>query len=453
MSVKVDRLEHNMAKLTIEVPAEEFEQAIQKAYQKDKNKISLPGFRKGHAPLQMIERMYGPSVFYEDAANICINENYGKSVDESKLEVVSQPEIDVTQIEKGKPFIYTATVALKPEVKLGEYRGLEVPKAVISVDAKEIEDAVKKEQEKNSRMVDVDDRPVEKDDTVTLDYEGSIDGVPFDGGKGENQELTIGSGMFIPGFEDQLIGTKLEEDKDVTVKFPEDYQAKQLAGKEAVFKCKIHKIQKKELPELDDDFAKDVSEFDTMDEYKKDVEKNLLKKKEEEAKTARENAAVDKLIAASDIDVPEPMITSQVNSMYSDYAQRLQSQGIPIDMYLQYQKTDEAKLKEQMKPQAVKRIKTRLVLEAVAENEKMEISDDRLKEEVAKMAKTYNMEPEKLQELMGDYEKEQMKKDLAVQDAVTLLADNAKEVEVKADDAAKKAVDAKAKELKEEKKD
>lgn len=450
MSVKVDRLEHNMAKLTIEVPAEEFDQAIQKAYNKDKNKISLPGFRKGHAPLQMIERMYGPSVFYEDAANICINENYGKAVEESGVEVVSQPEIDVTQIEKGKPFIYTAEVALKPDVKLGEYRGLEVPKTEIKVDPKEIEEEIKKEQDKNSRMVDVDDRPVENGDIVTLDYEGSVDGTPFDGGKGTNQELTIGSGMFIPGFEEQLIGVKLEEEKDVNVKFPEEYQAKELAGKDAVFKCVVHKIQKKELPEINDDFAKDVSEFDSLDEYKKDVEKHLTEKKEAEAKTAKENAAVDKLIAASEIDVPEPMITSQVNQMYSDYAQRLQSQGIPIDMYLKYQKTDEAKLKETLKPQAVKRIKTRLVLEAVAKNEKIEVSDDRLKEEIEKMAKTYNMEPDKLTELMGDFEKKQMKEDMAVQDAVTLLADNAKEVEVKAEDTVKKTIDAKAAELKSE---
>jgi trigger factor len=450
MSVKVDRLEHNMAKLTIEVSPEEFDQAIQKAYNKNKNKISLPGFRKGHAPLQMIERMYGAGVFYEDAANFCINDNYGQSLEESKLDVVSQPEIDVTQMEKGKPFIYTATVALKPEVKLGEYRGLEVPKREVKVDPKEIEEEIKKELDKNSRMVDVDDRPVADGDIVTLDYDGSIDGTPFAGGKGENQELTIGSGMFIPGFEEQLVGVKLEEEKDVVVKFPEDYQAKEVAGKEAVFKCVVHKIQKKELPELNDDFAKDVSEFDTLDEYRKDVEKTLTGKKEEEIKTAKENAAVDKLIEASEIDVPEPMVTSQVNQMYADYSQRLQSQGIPIDMYLQYQKTDEAKLKESMKPQALKRIKTRLVLEAVAKNEKMEISDDRVKEEIAKMAKAYNMEPAKLEELMGDYEKKQMKEDLAVQDAVTLLADNAKEVEVKADDAVKKTVDAKAEELKAE---
>lgn len=428
MSTQVEKLEHNMVKLTIEVPAEGFEKAIQQAYNKNKNKISLPGFRKGHAPLQMIERMYGPSVFYEDAANICIQDTYPQESEETKLEFVSRPEFDVSQMEKGKPFIYTASAAVRPEVKLGDYKGIEVEKPAVQVTEEEIEQEVKKEQEKNSRMIDVDDRAVEKDDTVTLDYAGSVDGVAFEGGTAQDQKLVIGSGTFIPGFEDQLIGVKLEEEKDVTVTFPEDYQAKDLAGKTAVFKCTVHKIQMKELPQLDDDFAKDVSEFDTLDEYKADVKKNLTKRKEDEAKTAKENAAVDKLIEASEMDIPQPMIDSQVSQMFEDFAQRLQSQGIPMDMYLKYQNSDETKFKEQLKPQAEKRIKTRLVLEEVAKAENIEISDEKLDEEIKKMAEQYKMEPEKLKELIGDYEKEQMKKDMAVQEAVTVLSDNAREV-------------------------
>ncbi|HUM83389.1 MAG TPA: trigger factor [Lachnospiraceae bacterium] len=428
MSTTVEKLEHNMVKLTVEVSAEDFDKAIEKAYQKNKNRISVPGFRKGHAPLQMIERMYGVGIFYEDAANLCIQETYPKESDDTKLEFVSRPEFDVSQMEKGKPFIYTAVSAVRPEVMLGEYKGLEVEKAPITVTDTEIDEEVKKEQEKNSRMIDVDDRPVEKGDTVTLDYAGTVDGVAFDGGTAKDQNLVIGSETFIPGFEDQLVGAALEEEKDVNVTFPEDYQAKDLAGKAAVFKCTVHKIQKKELPELDDDFAKDVSEFDTLDEYKEDVRKNLTEKKEKEAKTARENAAVDKLIEKSEMDIPKPMIDSQVSQMYEDFANRLKSQGIPIDMYLQYQGSDENKLKEQMRPQAEKRIKTRLVLEEVAKKENIEISEEKLDEEIKKMAEQYKMEPDKLKELLGDYEKEQMKKDMAVQEAVTLLTDNAREV-------------------------
>ena len=428
MSTTVEKLEHNMVKLTVEVSAEDFDKAIEKAYQKNKNRISVPGFRKGHAPLQMIERMYGVGIFYEDAANLCIQETYPKESDDTKLEFVSRPEFDVSQMEKGKPFIYTAVSAVRPEVMLGEYKGLEVEKDPITVTDTEIDEEVKKEQEKNSRMIDVDDRPVEKGDTVTLDYAGTVDGVAFDGGTAKDQNLVIGSETFIPGFEDQLVGAALEEEKDVNVTFPEDYQAKDLAGKAAVFKCTVHKIQKKELPELDDDFAKDVSEFDTLDEYKEDVRKNLTEKKEKEAKTARENAAVDKLIEKSEMDIPKPMIDSQVSQMYEDFANRLKSQGIPIDMYLQYQGSDENKLKEQMRPQAEKRIKTRLVLEEVAKKENIEISEEKLDEEIKKMAEQYKMEPDKLKELLGDYEKEQMKKDMAVQEAVTLLTDNVREV-------------------------
>ncbi|MCI5700979.1 MAG: trigger factor [Lachnospiraceae bacterium] len=429
MSTQVERLEHNMAKLTIEVPAEEFNKALKAAYDKNKKSISIPGFRKGKAPMVMIEKMYGAGIFYEDAANILIPEAYSKAVDESGLEVVSQPEIDVTQIEKGKDFIFTAEVAVKPEVTLGQYKGVEVPKAVIEVTDEEVDEEVKKEQEKNARTVAVEDRAVESGDIVTLDYEGFVDGVAFEGGKGENYPLTIGSNSFIPGFEDQLIGAQVEVPLDVNVTFPEEYHSADLAGKDAVFKCLVHKIETKELPELDDEFAQDVSEFDTLDEYKADVKKTLTEKKEASAKTAKENAAVDKVIENAEMDIPDAMIDAEVTQMVNNFAQRIQSQGLSFEQYLQFTGSNMDAMKEQMKPQAVKRIQSRLVLEKIAEVENIQIPDEKLNEEIANMAKMYNMEADKLMEIMGDYEKDQMKKDMAVQEAVTLIANAAVEVE------------------------
>lgn len=429
MSTQVERLEHNMAKLTIEVPAEEFNKALKAAYDKNKKSISIPGFRKGKAPMVMIEKMYGAGIFYEDAANILIPEAYSKAVDESGLEVVSQPEIDVTQIEKGKDFIFTAEVAVKPEVTLGQYKGVEVPKAVIEVTDEEVDEEVKKEQEKNARTVAVEDRAVESGDIVTLDYEGFVDGVAFEGGKGENYPLTIGSNSFIPGFEDQLIGAQVEVPLDVNVTFPEEYHSADLAGKAAVFKCLVHKIETKELPELDDEFAQDVSEFDTLDEYKADVKKTLTEKKEASAKTEKENAAVDKVIENAEMDIPDAMIDAEVTQMVNNFAQRIQSQGLSFEQYLQFTGSNMDAMKEQMKPQAVKRIQSRLVLEKIAEVENIQIPDEKLNEEIANMAKMYNMEADKLMEIMGDYEKDQMKKDMAVQEAVTLIANAAVEVE------------------------
>ena len=313
MSVQVENLEKNMAKLTIEVPAEELEKALEKAYQKQKKNISVPGFRKGKVPRAMVEKMYGPAVFYEDAVNSLVPEEYSKAAEESKLDIVSRPEINVEQIEKGKAFIFTATVAVKPEVTLGEYKGLEVAKADTTVTDEEVEAELKKEQEKNARTINVEDRPAADGDTVTLDFEGSVDGVPFDGGAGKDYPLTLGSHSFIPGFEEQLVGAALEEEKEVNVTFPEDYQAEELAGKAAVFKCTIHKIEAKELPALDDDFAKDVSEFDTLDEYKKEIKDNLTKKKEEQAKTEKENAVVDKAVENATMEIPEAMIEEYEN--------------------------------------------------------------------------------------------------------------------------------------------
>ncbi|MCH4038457.1 MAG: trigger factor [Lachnospiraceae bacterium] len=429
MSVKVENLEHNMVKLTVTVPADDFSKALTQAYNRNKKNISIPGFRKGHAPQQLIEKMYGTGVFYEDAANILIPQTYPDEAESTGLEIVSRPEFDIEQIEKGKDFIYTATAAVKPAVELGAYEGIEVKKQDVTVTDEDVDAAIKKEQEKNSRLVDAaEDAAVENGDTVNLDYSGSVDGVKFDGGTAEGQTLVIGSNTFIPGFEDQLVGMKAGEEKDVNVTFPAEYHAKDLAGKDAVFACKINKIQKKELPELNDEFAQDVSEFDTMDEYRESVKSNLVSDKEKAAKNAKTNEAVDKLIESSKMDIPDAMVASQAEQMYEDFARRLQSQGIPIDMYLQYQGSTEAKFKEDIKPQALKQIQERLVLEAVAEKADIKISDEDFDAEVKKIADQYKMDVDKLKESMSDYEKDQLKKDMAVQKAVELVTDSAKEV-------------------------
>ena len=428
MSLQVEKLEKNMAKLTIEVSAEELEKAIEKAYQKNKGKISLPGFRKGKAPRIMIERMYGKGVFLEDAANALIPGAYTEAAQESELEIVSQPSIDVTQLEAGKPFIFTAEVAVKPEVTLGEYKGVEVPKADRDVTDEEIEAELKKEQENNARTITVEDRAVENGDIVTLNYEGFVDGVAFEGGKGEDYPLTIGSNTFIPGFEEQLVGVKAGEPVEVNVTFPEKYQSKELAGKAAVFKCEISKIEAKELPELDDEFAKDVSEFDTLEEYKADIRKNLTEKKEKEATRAIEDAAVDKIIENATMEIPDAMLETQAQDMVNDFARRLQAQGLSMEQYMQFTGMDAAGMREQMKPQALKRIQSRLVLEKIAEVENIQPTEEQIDEEIQKMAEMYRMEADKVKEMIGEYEMEQMKKDLAIQQAVTLVAEAAKEV-------------------------
>ena len=427
MSVQVEKLEKNMAKLTIEVSAEEFDAAIEQAYQKDKKKISLPGFRKGKAPRKMIEKMYGTGVFYEDAANIVIPKAYSEAAKECGEEIVSQPEISVTQIGAGQPFIFTAEVALKPAVTLGDYKGVEVEKTPVEVSEEEVDKEVDKERENNSRTIDVDDRAVESGDIIKLDFDGSVDGVPFAGGKAENYTLTIGSGSFIPGFEDQLIGTKIGEDKDVTVTFPEDYHEKSLAGKEAVFKCKVNAITVKELPDADDEFASEVSEFETLAEYKEDIKKKLTEKKEKEARAKKEAQAVEKAVENATMEIPDAMIDTQVQSMMEDFARRMQSQGLSLEQYFQFTGMDAKKMHDQMKPEALKRIQNSLVLEAVAKAENIEISDEKVDEEIAKMAEAYKMEVEKLKGIIGDSERDQMKKDLAVQAAADLIADAAKE--------------------------
>ncbi len=427
MSLQVEKLEKNMAKLTIEVSAEELEKAIQGAYLKQRGKISVPGFRKGKVPRQMIEKMYGVEIFYEDAANSLIPEAYAKAYDESELEIVSQPSIDVVQLEKGKPFIFTAEVALKPEVTLGEYKGLKVEKISTRVTAKEVDAKLEEEQKKNARTVAVEDRAVQDGDEVVMDFEGFVNGVAFEGGKGENYPLTIGSGAFIPGFEEQLIGAETGKEVEVNVTFPEEYHSEDLAGKEATFKCTVHEIKVKELPELDDDFAAEVSEFDTLEEYKADIKAKIKEQKIADGNRQKEDQAVEKAVANATMEIPEAMIDTQVGQMIQEFAQRLQSQGLAMEQYFQFTGLTADKMKEEMRPQAVKRIQTRLVLEAIAKAENIEISDEKFDAELAKMAEMYQMEVDKLKEYMGESEKAQMKADMAVQEAVTLLIDNAVE--------------------------
>ena len=427
MSLQVEKMEKNMAKLTIEVAAEDLEKAMQNAYQKAKGRISIPGFRKGKAPRKMIEQMYGKGVFLEDAVNALIPEHYSKALAECELEIVSQPTIDITQAEPGKAFIFTAEVAVKPEVTLGEYKGVEVPKSETEVTDEDVEAELKKEQEKNSRTVTVEDRGAENGDITTIDFEGFVDGEAFEGGKGTDYPLTLGSGSFIPGFEDQLVGSKAGDHVEVKVTFPEEYSAKELAGKEAVFQCDVKKVEAKELPELDDDFAQDASEFDTLAEYKEDIKKNLTEKKEKEARAAKENAAVDKAIENAQMEIPDAMLNTQVRQMLDDFSRRMQSQGLTMEQYFQFTGMTLEKMQEEMKPQALKRIQTRLVLEKIAEVENIQPTDEEVNEEFQKMADAYKMEVEKIKELLGDRELEQMKKDMAVQKAVTLVADEAKE--------------------------
>ena len=427
MSLQVENLEKNMAKLTIEVPASEFEKALQSAYNKQKKSISVPGFRKGKVPRQMVEKMYGPEIFYEDAANELIPTAYEEELKNCDLEIVSRPTVDIVQIKKGENFIFTAEVAVKPEVTLGEYKGMEVDKTSTRVTQKEVEAKIKEEAEKNARTVTVEGRPVQDGDEVILDFEGFVDGEAFEGGKGENYPLTIGSGSFIPGFEEQLVGVEAEKEVEVKVTFPEEYHAEELKGKEAVFKCTVHEIKEKQIPEIDDEFAAEVSEFDTLDEYKADVKAKIKEQKENEGKQKKEDQAVEKAVANAAMEIPEAMIDEQVRQMVNEFAQNMQYQGISFEQYCQITGMTLEKIQEETRPQAVKRIETRLVLEAIAKAENIEVTEERLDEEIKKMAESYNMEADKLKELMGEEEKKQMMEDIAVQDAVTFLVENAVE--------------------------
>ena len=430
MSVKVEKLEKNMAKLTIEVDAKEFDEAIVKAYNKNKGKMSVPGFRKGKVPQAMIEKMYGPDVFYEDAANFLIPDAYEKALDEAKdLEVVSQPKIDVVQINKGENFIFTAEVALKPPVELGKYKGVKIDKIDTEVTDEEVDKEIDKERESNARTITVENRPIKEKDTAVIDFEGFVDGVAFEGGKGDNYPLVIGSGSFIPGFEDQLIGKNTGDEVEVNVTFPEDYQADDLKGKAAMFKVKINEIKEKELPELDDEFASEVSEFDTLEEYKKDVKAKLSEKKEKEAKDKKEDAVIEAIIADSKMEIPDAMVDTQTKQMANDYASRLQQQGLSLEQYFMFTGLDMDKFLEQMKPGALKRIQSRLVLEAIVKAENFEVTDEDYENELKRMAESYNMEVDKVKELIGEDEgsKNMICEDLKISKAVDFIVENAKE--------------------------
>ena len=427
MSVQVEKLENNMAKLTIEVSAEDLEKALEAAYQKEKNKISIPGFRKGKVPRAMVEKMYGAGIFYEDAANSLMQQNYPAAVDESGIDIVSRPSVDVVQLEKGKPFIFTAEVAVKPEVTLGKYLGVTVSKVDTTVTDEEVDAALEKERNNNARTVSVTDRPVQSGDTAVIDFEGFVDGVAFEGGKGENHPLEIGSHSFIDTFEDQLIGKNAGDEVDVNVTFPEQYQAADLAGKPALFKVKIHEVKAKELPELNDEFASDVSEFETLAEYKESLKKNLQQQKENEAKKTKEDEAIQKIIDKSKMDLPEAMITTQCENMIEEFSQRLAQSGLSMEQYLQFSGMTMDKMMEQVRPEAISRIQSSLVLEQIAKEENIEVTDEDVDAEIAKMAANYGMEADKLKEYMGEAEKASMKRELAITKAVDLIMENAKE--------------------------
>ena len=427
MSLQVEKLEKNMAKLTIEADAEAFEKAVEKAYQKEKSRISIPGFRKGKVPRQMVERMYGKEVFYEEAANLLIPDAYDEALDACEEDIVSSPQIEVVQIEAGKPFIFTATVALKPEVKLGKYKGVKVDKIDTAVTDEEIDEALNRERENNARTITVEDRPVKDGDMTILDFEGFVDGEAFEGGKGENYPLTIGSGAFIPGFEEQLVGAEVDKEVEVKVTFPEDYQAEHLQGKEAVFKCTVKEIKEKELPELNDEFASDVSEFDTLAEYREDVKKNLEEQKIKEAKKAKEEAALKAVVEDSEMEIPEAMLQTQQKQMVDEFAQRITMQGLSMEQYFQFTGTNYQQMAEQVKPQAEERIRTRLVLEAVAKAENIEATEEDYEEELKTMAEVYQMELDKVRDLMGEREKKNILQDLVVRKAAEFVAENAKE--------------------------
>lgn len=441
MSLQVEKLEKNMAKLTIEVPAEELEKALESAYQKNKNKMSIPGFRKGKVPRNMIEKMYGPAVFYEDAANELIPDAYEKALAECEEEIVSAPTVDVVQIEKGKPFIFTAEVAVKPEVTLGKYKGVKVEKTEVEVTEEEIDAQIEKERENSARTITITDRPVKDGDMTTLDFEGFVDGVAFEGGKGGDYPLTIGSGSFIPGFEEQLIGAEIGKEVEVNVTFPADYHSADLAGKAAVFKCTVKEIKEKELPKLDDEFASEVSTFDTLAEYREDVKKTLTQQKEDAAKNAKEEAVIEAVVEDAQMEIPDAMVETEQRQMVDEFAQRMQMQGLTMEQYMQFTGTNPQMLLEQAKPQALKRIQSRLVLEAVAKAENLAADDAGYEAEIKDMAEKYQMEPDKIKDMLGERGREQVLADLAIRKAVEFLVENAKEGKA-AKGKAKKAEDA-----------
>ena len=431
MNVKTEDLGKNSYKLTVEVDADVFAKAYQQSYQKNKNRIQIQGFRKGKAPLALIEKVYGPEVFYEDAADIVINDTYAQAAEESGLDIVSRPEVDFDQIEKGKNFIYTAKVAVKPEVKLGNYKGIEVAKQIVEITDAEVDAEIDKLRDQNARSITIEDQPVQDKDIIKLDYEGSVDGVPFEGGKAEDAELVIGSHTFIDNFEEQLIGMNIGDEKEINVTFPEEYHAENLKGKPAVFKCKINSITRKELPEADDEFAQEVSEFDTLAEFKEDMKKKLLEAKQKETDRIIEDEAIEKLIESSEMDVPDGMIDNEARHLAEDFAQRIQGQGMPFEQYLKYTGMDGKTFVNQMKPQALKRIQSRLVLEAVVKAENIEITPEEVDMEFTTLSEQYKMEKDKIKEMIVGKELDNFKMDIAVGKAATLVREAAVQVEKK----------------------
>lgn len=431
MNVKTEDLGKNSYKLTVEVDADVFAEAYEQSYQKNKNRVQIQGFRKGKAPLALIEKVYGPEIFYEDAADIVINDTYSQAAEESGLDIVSRPEVDFDQIEKGKNFIYTATVAVKPDVKLGSYKGIEVAKQVVEVTDAEVDAEVDKLRDQNARSITIEDQPVQDKDIIKLDYEGSVDGVPFEGGKAEDAELVIGSHTFIDNFEEQLIGMNIGDEKEINVTFPEEYHAENLKGKAAVFKCKINAITRKELPEADDEFAQEVSEFDTLAEFKEDMKKKLLESKQKETDRIIEDEAIEKLIQSSEMDVPDGMVDNEARHLAEDFAQRIQGQGMPFEQYLKYTGMDAKMFINQMKPQALKRIQSRLVLEAVVKAENIEITPEEVDMEFTTLSEQYKMEKDKIKEMIVGKELDNFKMDIAVGKAATLVRENAVQVEKK----------------------
>ncbi|MCI8508114.1 MAG: trigger factor [Lachnospiraceae bacterium] len=427
MSLTVENLEKNMAKLTITVPAAEFTEAMKASYNKQKGQISVPGFRKGKVPQAYLEKMYGPEMFYEDAANTCMENSYPGALDECELDVVSRPEVDITQMEKGKDFIYTATVAVKPEVTLGDYKGIEIEKVEVEVTDEDVEAELLNVQKQNARNIPVEDRAAKMDDEVTIDFEGFVDGEAFEGGKGENYQLTLGSHSFIDTFEDQIVGKNIGDEFDVNVTFPEDYQAADLAGKPAVFKCRLNGIKETELPELDDEFASEVSEFDTMDEYKADIKATLQVKKEKAAKNTKEGLVIDKIIENASMEVPDPMVETTKEQMVQEFAQQISYQGLSIEQYFQFTGMSKEKFLESATPEALRRIQSRLVLEAIVKAEDIQVTEEELEEELKKMAEMYQMDLEQLKGLVGDSEKKAIMQDVAVQKAVDLVTEAAVE--------------------------
>ncbi len=426
MGLQIEKLEHNMAKLTIEVPYEEFDKAVDQAYKRNKNKINVPGFRKGKVPRQMVEKMYGKDIFFEDAANIIIPDAYSKAYDECEEEIVSSPKIDVVQMEADKPFIFTAEVALNPSVRLGEYKGIEIEKLDTEVTEADIDEQIEQERNRQARVVTVEGRAIKEGDTAVIDFEGFVDGEAFEGGKGENYSLEIGSHSFIPGFEEQLIGKNTGEECDVEVTFPEDYHAEDLAGKPAVFKCKIHEVKEKQLPELDEEFAGDAG-FDSVEEYKEDVKKKLVEKREKESKEQKEDAVIDAIIEKAEMDIPEPMIETQQRQLIDEFAQQLSMQGLSLDQYFMFTGMTRDMMMEQTKPRAEKKIKARLVLEAVADAEKMEVSEEEYENELKDMAESYKMEIDKLKDILAEADEKMIKKDLRIKKAIDFVVANAKE--------------------------